>query len=86
VILLDLLRVRHENGRGPTYVPVTFVRYDACPAIVVVDDGEGRLLRVAREEFSACLAAASGGSVECGFAGKSGGEREGVILARSFSH
>jgi hypothetical protein len=46
VLLLDLFRVRHENGRGPTYVPVTFVRYDACPAIVVVFDGEGRLLRV----------------------------------------
>ena len=46
-----LLRVRQENGHRPIYAPVTFVRYDACPAIVVVNDGDGRLLRVAREDL-----------------------------------
>jgi hypothetical protein len=48
-----LLRVRHANGCRPAYVPVTFVRYDACPAIVVVKDGDGRFLRVARIELYA---------------------------------
>ena len=46
-----LLRVRQANGRRPAYVPVTFVRYDSCPAIVVVNDGEGRFLRVVREDL-----------------------------------
>jgi hypothetical protein len=49
-----LLRVRQENGRRPSYVLVTFVRYDACPTIVVVNDGDGRLLRIAREDLYAC--------------------------------
>lgn len=46
-----LLRVRQENGHRPVYVRVTFVRYDACPAIVVVNDGDGRLPRIAREDL-----------------------------------
>ena len=49
-----LLRVRHENGTRPAYVPVMFVRYDPCPAIVVVNDGDGRLLRIARRDLFAC--------------------------------
>lgn len=48
-----LLRVRQENGRRPAYMPVTFVRYDACPAIVVVNDGDGKLLRIARGDLYA---------------------------------
>jgi hypothetical protein len=54
LIELDLFRVGHENGRRLAYVPVTFVRYDAFPAIGVVKDGEGRLLRVKREDFHSC--------------------------------
>jgi hypothetical protein len=49
-----LLLVRHSNGRRPTYIPVTFARYDACPAVVMVNDGDGRLLRVAREDLYCC--------------------------------
>jgi hypothetical protein len=48
------LRVRQTNGRRSAYVPVTFVRYDACPAIVVVNDGDGRLFRIAREDLCTC--------------------------------
>jgi hypothetical protein len=40
-----LLQVRHENGRRLAHVPVTFERYDACPAVVVEEDGNGRLFR-----------------------------------------
>ena len=46
-----LLRVGQENEHRPAYVPVTFVRYDPCPAIVVVNNGAGRLLRAAREDL-----------------------------------
>ena len=46
--------MQKENGHRPAYVPVTFVRYDACPAIVAVNDGDGRLLRIARGDLYAC--------------------------------
>ena len=46
-----LLKVRNTNGRRPFFKSVTFVRYDACPAIVVVSDGEEQFLRVGREDL-----------------------------------
>jgi hypothetical protein len=49
-----LLRVRQENLSRQVFEPVTFVRYDPCPAIVVVNDGGGRSLRIAREDLYVC--------------------------------
>ena len=44
------LRPRNNNGHEPDYIPVTFVGYDSCPALVVVRDSQGNLLRIPRED------------------------------------
>ncbi len=38
------------SGGRPCFIPVRFVAYTACPALVVVADGEGRE-RCARDEL-----------------------------------
>ena len=45
-----LLRTRKNDGRDPFYIPVRFVSYDSCPAWVVVNDNDGNLLRIPRED------------------------------------
>ena len=49
-----LLSVCQKKGRRSIYVPVTFMRYEASPAIVLVKNGEGRLLRIARMDLYGC--------------------------------
>ena len=45
------LRVRQDSGIYPTYFPVRFTNYDPCPALVVVDKGDGQLWRVPRDDI-----------------------------------
>lgn len=49
-----LLRQRQGNGKAPEYVPVKFVDYEPCPAVVSVSDGEGKLWRISREDLFTC--------------------------------
>jgi len=49
-----LLRLRQGNGETPEYVPVKFLEYEPCPAVVSVSDGEGKLWRIPREDLFAC--------------------------------
>lgn len=46
-----LLRLRHDNNRDPVYVPVKFVNYGTCPAIVSVSGRDGKLWRISREDL-----------------------------------
>ena len=46
------LQVRQNNGYGPNYQPVKFVAFTACPAVVIVIDEAGHLLRVSRIDIS----------------------------------
>ena len=46
--------LRHEeakSGQGPAFHTVVFISYCACPAFIVVRDGEGRKCRCLREEI-----------------------------------
>ena len=49
-----LLRQRHGNGKDSGYVPVKFLEYEPCPAVVMVCDGEGKLWRIPREDLFTC--------------------------------
>lgn len=46
--------LRGENGKageGASLQPVIFVAYDPCPALVVVQNGDGRRWRCPRDEI-----------------------------------
>jgi hypothetical protein len=49
-----LLRLRQGNGKAPEYVPVIFVEYEPCPAVVCVSDEDGKLWRIPREDLFTC--------------------------------
>ena len=49
-----LLRLRLGNCETPEYVPVIFLEYEPCPAVVSVSDGEGKLWRIPREDLFTC--------------------------------
>lgn len=49
-----LLRLRQDNGKVPEYVPVEFVQYEPCPAVVRVSDAKGKLWRIPREDLFTC--------------------------------
>jgi hypothetical protein len=46
-----LLRVHQVNGQNPVYLPVRFMSYHPCPALVVIGDGNGQQWRVPRDEL-----------------------------------
>ncbi len=46
-----LLREWQEDARGPAIVPVMFIRYDPCPATVIVRDEMGKKWRCLREDL-----------------------------------
>jgi hypothetical protein len=46
-----LRREDAKSGRCPTFHPVVFISYCACPAFVIVREGEGRKWRCLREEI-----------------------------------
>jgi hypothetical protein len=46
-----LLRVQHDNGHNSIYLPVRFISYHPCPALVVVGDDDGQFWRVARDDM-----------------------------------
>ncbi len=45
------LRVRQANGSYPTYIPIKFIDYDPCPALVLITQGDGHIWRAAREDL-----------------------------------
>lgn len=45
-----LLRVHQDNGHNLVYLPVRFINYHPCPAIVVVSDGNGQFRRLPRDD------------------------------------
>jgi hypothetical protein len=45
-----LLRVCQNNENNPVYIPVKFINYDACPALVVVRDSDGIMWRIPRDD------------------------------------
>ncbi len=46
-----LIRVHQDNGHIPVYLPVRFISYHPCPALVVVGDGKGQFWRVPRDDI-----------------------------------
>lgn len=44
------LRFHQDKGQCPVYLPVRFVNYDPCPAMVVIRKGDGKLWKVPRED------------------------------------
>jgi hypothetical protein len=46
-----LLRVHHDNGHNPVYLPVRFISYHPCPGLVVVSDGNEQLCRVHSDDI-----------------------------------
>jgi len=45
------LQIHQDNGSYPSYLPVKFVNYDPCPAMIVVSKGDGQLWKVPREDI-----------------------------------
>jgi hypothetical protein len=46
-----LLRVHQDNGHNPVYLPVRFISYHPCPALVVVGDVKGQFWRIPRDDI-----------------------------------
>jgi hypothetical protein len=42
---------RHSDSRPPSRMPVTFVMYDPCPALIIVSDEFGIKRRCPREDI-----------------------------------
>ncbi len=42
---------RHRNNGSSSYVPVIFLDYTPCPAVIIIRDEGGNCRRCAREEL-----------------------------------
>jgi hypothetical protein len=46
-----LLRVQARQGSRSVFTPIRVIKYDPCPALVIVQDGAGRRWRCPREDL-----------------------------------
>ena len=46
-----LIRVHQDIGHNSVYLPVRFISYHPCPALVVVGDVKGQFWRIPRDDI-----------------------------------